>query len=36
MQVEKLIPERPAPGSRRENIRMVGSPKPTEAMRASH
>jgi ParB-like chromosome segregation protein Spo0J len=36
MQVQKLIPERSARGSRRDNIRMVESPKPSEAMRASH
>jgi ParB-like chromosome segregation protein Spo0J len=36
MQVEKLVPERPAPGSHRDNIRMVESLKPSEAMRASH
>jgi ParB-like chromosome segregation protein Spo0J len=36
-QVQKLMPEqRAASGSHRNNIRMVGSPKPSEAMRASH
>jgi hypothetical protein len=37
MQLEKLVPEpRVASGTHRDNIRMVGSAKPSEAMRASH
>jgi len=36
MQVQKLMPERAASGSHRDNIRMVASSKASEAMRASH
>jgi len=36
LQVDRLMPERVAAGSHRDNIRMVGSPTPREAMRASH
>jgi ParB-like chromosome segregation protein Spo0J len=36
MQVQKLLPDRATAASHRDTIRMVESPKPSEAMRASH